>query len=65
MGNCYSGDHIAGDNIHRDITCDIGNHNRSTALERSVIDYWGLKHVLLDPNIALCFGYNSKQPARV
>ena len=42
MGSCYSDDHIAGDHIHTDITtCNIEEHSRSTALERSVIDNWG------------------------
>ena len=44
MDNCYSADHIAEDHKHTDITCNIENHNRSAALERSVIDYillWG------------------------
>ena len=27
------------------------NHNRSTALERSVKTYWGLKQVLRDPHL--------------
>ena len=31
----------------------VRNHNRSTALERSVLNYWGLKPVLWDPNLAL------------
>ena len=38
MDNCYSVDHIAEDHILLGIT--LRNHNRSTALERSVIDYW-------------------------
>ena len=51
MGSCYSCDHIAEDRIHTDITtCTIEEHNKSTALERSVIDYWGHKYVLLNPN---------------
>ena len=33
----------------------VRNHNRSTALERSVIKYWGLKPVLRDPNLAFNF----------
>ena len=40
MGNCYSTDHIAEAHIHTDITCNMRNHNRSTALERSVIDHY-------------------------
>ena len=40
MGCCYSGDHIAEDYKHMNITtCKLSNHNRSTALERSVINY--------------------------
>ena len=38
----------------------VRNHNRSTALERSVLKYWGLKPVLRVPNIALSFCYGSK-----
>ena len=52
MGNCYSADYFAEDHIYTDITCN--NHNRSTALKQSVIDYFGgvgIKHVLLDPNV--------------
>ena len=33
----------------------VRNHNRSTALERSVLKYWGLKPVLRVPN--LTFGF--------
>ena len=36
------------------------NHNRSTALERSVKNYWGLKPVLRLPNLALSFYHGSK-----
>ena len=60
MGSCFSADHIAEDLIH---TVHIEEHNRSTALEWSVIYYWGgggLKHVLLDPNLALSFCSSSK-----
>ena len=35
MGNCYSFDHIAEDHVTE------RNHNKSTTLERSVIDYFG------------------------
>ena len=38
----------------------VRNHNRSTALERSVLKYWGLKPVLRDPNLVLSFCYGSK-----
>ena len=39
MGSCYSADHIAEDHRHTDITTVTPrNHNRSTALERSVKD---------------------------
>ena len=59
MGSCYSGDYIAEYHIYTDITTyNIEDHNRSTALERSIIDFLGRgggrgtgpKHVLLDPN---------------
>ena len=38
----------------------VRNHNRSTALERSVLKYWkvvggGLKPAWRDPNLALSF----------
>ena len=57
MGSCYSADHIAGDHIHTDITCNIKEPQQK--LEQSVIDYlgWvgrGLKHVSLDPNSRFC-----------
>ena len=39
----------------------VRNHNRSTALERSVLKYWGgLKSVLRVPNLALGFSHGSK-----
>ena len=38
----------------------VMNHNRSTALERSVLKYWGLKPVLRDPNLALSFRYMTR-----
>ena len=40
----------------------VRNHNRSTALERSVLKYWGggLKPVLRVPNLALSFCHGSK-----
>ena len=42
MGSCYSGDYIAEYHIYTDITtCNIENHNRSTALERSIFDFLG------------------------
>ena len=52
MGSCYSGDHIAGGHIQTDITnVTPRNHKRSTALEWSVMDYWGggvnISYVLL------------------
>ena len=31
----------------------VRNHQRSTALEWSVLKYWGLKPVLRDPNLEL------------
>ena len=39
MGNFYSADHNAEDHIQT-YNAKLRNHNRSTALERSVIDYW-------------------------
>ena len=43
MDSCYSGDHIAEDHIHTDITTSNSEeHNRNIALERSVITDWGL-----------------------
>ena len=55
MKSSFSCDHIDGDHIHTDIKqVTLRNHTRSTALERSVMDYWGWeegrKHSLLDPN---------------
>ena len=41
MGNCYSINHIAEDYRHTDITCNIEDHNKNIALERSVKDYRG------------------------
>ena len=56
MGKSYSTEHIAEEYIHTD---------RSTALERAVEDYFlewgGGKHVLLDPNLALCLYNGSTQ----
>ena len=57
MGNCYSIEHIAEDHIHTDKKCStekphrhkMRNRKGSTAFERSVIGYWGLQLVLLDP----------------
>ena len=41
MDICYSGDHIAEDHIHTNMTnVAPSNHDRSTALERSGMDYW-------------------------
>ena len=48
MDNSYSIDHIAEDHTHTEILVTLRNHYRSTAFERSVIDYGGgggLKHV--------------------
>ena len=70
MGNCYSINHIADDYRHTDIACNIEDHNKNIALERSVKDYkggggvgggGGLKHVLLDSNFTLCFRCSSTQ----
>ena len=55
MGKSYSTEHIAEEYIHTD---------RSTALKRAVRDYfleWGVKPVLLDPNLALCLCNGSTQ----
>ena len=41
MGNCYSINHIADDYRHTDIACNIEDHNKNIALERSVKDYKG------------------------
>ena len=48
----------------------VRNHNRSTALERSVLKYWGgggggggLKPVLRIPNLALGFCHGLKHTA--
>ena len=38
----------------------VRNNNSSTALERSVLKYWGLKPVLRDPNLPLSFYRGSK-----
>ena len=59
MDSCYSCDHTAGDQAQQHASC-----NRNTALEWSVIDYWGvggLKHVLLGPILALRFCSSSKK----
>ena len=51
MGSCNSGDQEAEYHCTRTyLHVTLRNHNRNTALERSVIDYWGLKHALLAPN---------------
>ena len=48
----------------------VRNHNRSTALERSVLKYWrgwvgALKPVLRVPILAFSFGHGSKYTVRV
>ena len=43
---------------HEQVT--VRNHNRSIALERSVLKYSGLKPVLRDPNLVLSLCYGSK-----
>ena len=69
MGNCYPSDHIGEDHIHTDITCDTEEpqekYRLGTVSNRSlggggwdVGGDWGLKHVLPDPNLALCFRQN-------
>ena len=41
MGICYSGDHIAGDYIHTDITaCNMEGPQQKYRLGTSIIDYW-------------------------
>ena len=55
MGNCFSADHSAEDNIHTGIT--LRNDNRSTALERSVISYFG--DLLTFQNFETNLGYFS------
>ena len=41
MDSCYSGDHIAGDHIHMDITlCKIEETQQKYRLERSILDFW-------------------------
>ena len=43
MGSCHSGDHIAEYHIHTDITISTTEEpQQKSALERSVIDYWGI-----------------------
>ena len=37
------------------IQVTVRNHNRSTALARTVLKYWGLKPILWEPNLALSF----------
>ena len=51
MGSCYSGVHFA-ETIYKQTKQYVSwrNDNRSTALERSVIYYSGIKLVLQDPN---------------
>ena len=57
MGECYSADHI-----HKDITCNIEEpqqkYRLGTVSNRLLGGGGGLKHVLLDPNLALCFRYS-------
>ena len=52
MGSRYPGDHTA-THIRMQQHATLSDYNRISALERSVIDYWGggvLKLVLPDPN---------------
>ena len=70
MGSCYSGDHIARDNIHSSIsTCNtegpqqknrLGTANDKINLETG----GGLKLVLLDRNHDLCLCSSSKHLVR-
>ena len=42
MDRCYSGDNIAENHLHTDITtCNIEEPQQKYRLERSVVDYWG------------------------
>ena len=50
MGSYYSGDHIAEDYIHTDITILQQYHNRSTALVSNRFLWVGVKDILLCPN---------------
>ena len=43
---------------HEQVT--VRNHNRSTALERSALQYLGFKPDLRNPSLALSFCYGSK-----
>ena len=54
MGNCYSGDHIAEDHIHTDITCYIEEpqqkYRLGTVSNELLGGGGGLKLALLGPN---------------
>ena len=66
MGNCYSTDYIAEDHIHMGITCNIEEPQQKYRLgmvsNRLFVGADGAggggKHVLLDPNLGLCFRYS-------
>ena len=46
MGHCYSGDYIAAEYIHTDITtCNTQEPQQKYRLGRSVIDNWEKVHV--------------------
>ena len=64
MGSCNSGDYIAEDHIHMDITtCNIKEPQQKYRLgmvSNIILGGGGLKHVLLDPTLALCLCGGSK-----
>ena len=62
MGNCDSVDHVAEDHIHTDITCNIEEPQQKYRLDTVSKSFLGLKLVLLDPNLALCFRHSAAQP---
>ena len=55
MGNGYSIDHTAEDYIHIDITCNIEEPQQKYRFGTVSNRLRGLKLVVLDPNLALCF----------
>ena len=68
MGNSYSTDHKAEDHMHTDITCKIEEPQQKYRLGKvnNILlggrGGAGLKLVLLDLNLALCFRCHSSQP---
>ena len=63
MGSCSSGDHIAGDHIHTDITrCNIKEPQQKDHLGTvSSILFGCLKYVLLDANPRFFFPFNREK----